>query len=194
MKPKVFYWSFVILCIIVLVGCVFLHNKFQDKADDMISIIGSIASIAGIVFAIWQIHSLKSKTEAVSKALKDARMDMSNLTIFAEINKHSQFINEIENYIRNDRFNEALITYKDLKEKLSVLSGYIKNKSDYSEEHNSLKVLVDSAGGNIKTITALVIKSDSVLITIDKETVINNLEKIKSFLDETAGTLKGRKI
>lgn len=194
MKPKVFYWSFVILCIIVLVGCVFLHNKFQDKADDMISIIGSIASIAGIVFAIWQIHSLKSKTEAVSKALKDARMDMSNLTIFAEINKHSQFINEIENYIRNDRFNEALITYKDLKEKLSVLSGYIKNKSDYSEEHNSLKVLVDSAGGDIKTITALVIKSDSVLITIDKETVINNLEKIKSFLDETAGTLKGRKI
>lgn len=194
MKPKMFYWSFVILCIIVLVGCVFLHNKFQDKADDMISIIGSIASIAGIVFAIWQIHSLKSKTEAVSKALKDARMDMSNLTIFAEINKHSQFINEIENYIRNDRFNEALITYKDLKEKLSVLSGYIKNKSDYSEEHNSLKVLVDSAGGDIKTITALVIKSDSVLITIDKETVINNLEKIKSFLDETAGTLKGRKI
>lgn len=194
MKPKVFYWSFVILCIIVLVGCVFLHNKFQDKADDMISIIGSIASIAGIVFAIWQIHSLKSKTEAVSKALKDARMDMSNLTIFAEINKHSQFINEIENYIRNDRFNEALITYKDLKEKLSVLSGYIKNKSDYSEEHNSLKVLVDSAGGDIKTITALVIKSDSVLITIDKETVIYNLEKIKSFLDETAGTLKGRKI
>lgn len=194
MRPRTFFLLLLIASIIFLFGCIFLHYKYKTDADSIISIVGSIASLGGIVFATWQIRSLKSQTDAVSKALVAAREDMANLTIFAEINKHSQYVNEIEQYTREGKFSEALITYKDLKEKLTILLGYIKNKDDYAEEYEALKHLVDSAGSDIKSINSIVINPNSLLNSLDKEVVIDNLEKIKTFLDNTSGTIKGRKI
>lgn len=194
MGTRIFYTLLILVSALILTVCIFLHVRIEDSADAIISIVGSVASLTGIIVAIWHIKSLKSQTTAVSEALSDAREDMSNLTIFAEINKHSQFINEIEQYIRDSKFCEALITYKDLKEKLTVLLGYIKNKKGYSEEYRELKYLVDSAGGDIKTINSIVINAQSTLNILDKESVVDNLERIKTFLDNTAGTLKGKKI
>lgn len=174
--------------------CLWLHIKFGSVSDAYISIIGSIASLGGIVIAVWQIRALRNKTEAVSVALQDAREEMANLTIFAEINKHSQFINEIQQYLRNGKYSEALITYKDLKEKLSVLSGYIRDKDNYRQQQEDLKQLVEVAGGDIKTINGRVSKNNMSIYAIDTTIIIDNLENIKTFLDNTAGMLKGRKI
>jgi hypothetical protein len=193
-KQGVFYLFLSIGCLLLLFLFIWLHHKSDGKADSIISIIGTVASLCGIVEALWQIHSLKSRTKAVQDALNNARDEMSNLTIFAELNKHSQFVNEIQNYVRMEQFSEALITYKDLKEKLTVLSGYIRVKVGYEDECEALRILVDTAGGDLKTLNSVVINSVVTLYSVDKEDVVNNLEKIKTFLDNTAGKLKGKKI
>ncbi len=194
MKSICFYLILAVISAALPTMCLSLHINYSKSVDSIISIVGSIASVVGIVVAIWQIHSLKNKTEAVSLALKKAREDMSNLTIFAEVNKHSQFINEIEQYVRSDRHSEALITYKDLKEKLTVLAGYIQMKDEYVEQHRELRKLMDNSGGDIKTLTSIVLAAKGMLFSVDKENVLDNLEKIKTFLDNTPGMLKGRKI
>ena len=178
------------LFIFALAGCLYLHNKCQS-ANEYISIIGSVASAAGIVVAIIQIHELGSRTGAIENAVNEAKKQMENLSIFADVNKHSQFINEIEAYIRSDKYEQALITYKELKERLNLLLGYVENRNDLSEMHSQLKKLIDTAGGDVSTLNEMVLNSRG--YTLDKLQISKNLEEIKTFLDQYSGKLKSRR-
>lgn len=175
------------LFMFVLAGCLYLHNKYQS-ANDYISIIGSVASAAGIVVAIIQIHELGSRTDAIENAVNETKTQMENLSIFADVNKHSQFINEIEAYIRSDKYEQALITYKELKERLNLLLGYVENRKDLSEMHSQLKKLIDTAGGDVSTLNEMVLYSTG--YNLDKLQISKNLEEIKTFLDQYSGKLK----
>ena len=168
-----------------------MNSEFTMNFDRWISLIGLFISIGGFLLAIIPIFKIKSRANEIAKAVKNSKDDISNLTIFAEINKHSQFINEIEIYVRDEKYSEALITCKDLKEKLNVLSGYLKRKEHYREEFIELKMIVDEIGNDIKNINSIVSKKENQECLIDKDHVINNLENIKTFLDGTIGKLKG---
>lgn len=176
--------------IAVLSLCLILHN-YNNEYDAIISIIGSVASLAGILVAIGQIHSVKSRASDIKTALDDARTQMENLNIFADINKHSQFIDEIEEYIRSGKYEQALITYKGLKDRLNQLFGYIENRGDLLEIHKQLQGLLDSAGNDVKTLHEIALRKSSFMV--DNVQLTKNLEEIKTFLERTSGKIKSRR-
>lgn len=177
--------------IAVLSLCLILHNYNNNEYDAIISIIGSVASLAGILVAIGQIHSVKSRASDIKTALDDARTQMENLNIFADINKHSQFIDEIEEYIRSGKYEQALITYKGLKDRLNQLFGYIENRGDLLEIHKQLQGLLDSAGNDVKTLHEIALRKSSFMV--DNVQLTKNLEEIKTFLERTSGKIKSRR-
>lgn len=176
--------------IAVLSLCLILHN-YNNEYDAIISIIGSVASLSGILVAIGQIHSVKSRASDIKTALDDARTQMENLNIFADINKHSQFIDEIEEYIRSGKYEQALITYKGLKDRLNQLFGYIENRGDLLEIHKQLQGLLDSAGNDVKTLHEIALRKSSFMV--DNVQLTKNLEEIKTFLERTSGKIKSRR-
>lgn len=176
--------------VVVLAGCLYLHTKCQE-ANSYISICSSVASLAGIVIAIIQICELGSRTKAIEEAVSHLKMQMENCVIFADVNKYSQLINEIEAYIRNNKFEQALITYKDLKDRLNLMLGYVVNRKDLFEMHSRLRKLVDTAGGDVATLHEMVLYSGA--YSLDLIQISKNLEEIKTFLDQSSGKLRSRR-
>lgn len=177
--------------VVALAACLILHYTDDKKYDSIVSIVGSVASLAGIVVAIGQILSVKSKTESINKALDKTMTQMENLTIFADINKHSQYVNEVEEYIRSRKYEQALITYKDLKDRLNQLYGYVGNRDDLKDIHNQLQKLIDNAGNDVKTLHETALRNSSYMI--DGVRMVGNLEEIKTFLEQTSGEIKSRR-
>lgn len=179
-----------VIFIILLIGCIVFH-KIDPCYDIFISIFGTIASFGGILIAIGQIISVKSKTEVVNNAVEKARTQIENLNIFVDMSKHSQFINEIQEYVRSGKYEVALITYKELKDRLNLLLGYIENRKDLKDLHNQLKRIVETASNDVKTLQAKVV--GETVFMMEDIIVIKNLENTKTFLDQTSGKLKSRR-
>lgn len=187
---RIWSWVFGILgFVMVLAFCLILHNC-NTKYDAIISIFGSVASLAGILVAIGQIHSVKSRASKIKTELDAARTQMENLNIFADINKHSQFIDEIEEYIRSGKYEQALITYKGLKDRLNQLFGYIENREDLVVVYKQLQGLLDTAGNDVKTLHEITLRKRSFIV--DDVQMTKNLEEIKTFLERTSGEIKSR--
>ena len=186
-------WSwgiFAVACLCVLFLCLYFYSQDNELAN-VISIIGSVASLAGIIVAIYQVWELKSRTKAVEDALESAKEKMAELTIFSDINIHSQYIKEVQTHIRTSHHGEALITYRELKEKLCKLLGYIEGRPELTKQCGDLKKLVGSAGCDIKNLNRLMMNPNSYA---DCERMVENLEDIKTLLDKTIGELSREKL
>lgn len=192
-KPKrIMNWVLGILgFVIVLAVCLILHKVDSQKYDAIVSIVGSVASLAGILVAVGQIHSVKSRTEEINDTLDKTMTRIEDLNIFADINKHSQFVNEVEEYIRSGKYEQALITYKDLKDRLNQLYGYVGNRDDLKSIHDKLQKLIDTAGNDVKNLNEIVLRNRSFII--DNVQMTSNLEDVKTFMEQTSGTIKSRR-
>lgn len=177
--------------IIVLAVCLILHNVDSCKYDGIVSIVGSVASFAGILVAVGQIHSVKSRAEEINNNLDKTMTQIEDLNIFADINKHSQFVNEVEEYIRSGKYEQALITYKELKDRLNQLYGYVGNRDDLKSIHEKLQKLIDTAGNDVKNLNEIVLRNRSFMI--DNVQMTSNLEDLKTFMEQTSGTIKSRR-
>lgn len=187
---KKYYWGInIIFFIILLLLCLYLLQKY-NSSDRYISVIGSLASLFGILVAIGQILSVRSKTDLVESAVEKTRTQIENLSIFTDFNKQSQFINEIQVYIIHKNYDMALHTYKDLKERLNLMLGYIENRKDLEDFNNQLRRIVDSAGDDVKNLQKVVVGDSQ--IEIDTSLILNNLENTKTFLDKSSGSLKSK--
>lgn len=185
-------WAFGILgFVIVLGGCLYLHKIDSGKYDAIVSIVGSVASFAGILVAVGQLHSVKSRTKEINDTLGKTMTRVEDLNIFADINKHSQFVNEIEEYIRSGKYEQALITYKDLKDRLNQLYGYVGNRDDLKSIHEKLQKIIDTAGNDVKNLNEIVLRNRSFMI--DNVQMTSNLEDVKTFMEQASGTIKSRR-
>lgn len=188
---QIFGWcSFFLVWIGVLCLCIYISSQNENYAK-MISIGGSVASLAGITVAVYQVWELQSRTKAVESALNDAKEKMTELTIFSDVNTHSQFIKEVQTHIRTNHHGEALITYKELKEKLCKLLGYIEGCPEFTDQYGILKKLVGNAGSDINNLNRLIMNSNSYA---DCEKMVENLEDIKTLLDNMIGKLSRGKL
>ena len=190
-KDAIFHrwgWTvFTLFFIGLLVFCLII-NTTDNRSADIIAIVGSVASIAGILVAIYQVWLLSTRTAAVESALNAAKERLAGITIFSDINSHSQFIREIQVYIRSSKHEEALVTYKDLKERLCKLLGYIEGRDELKDQYKTLKMLVGDAGNDVNNLNKIVMKTSSSPF-MDTVRMVDNLENIKTLLDTTSGKL-----
>jgi len=192
-KARKWGWTiFALVFIGLLVFCLII-NTIDAHSANIISIIGSVASLAGILVAIYQVWQLSTRTAAVESALNTAKERLAGITIFSDINSHSQFIREIQVYIRSNKHEEALVTYKDLKERLCKLLGYIEGRDELKDQYETLKMLVGDAGNDVNNLNKIVMKTSSSPF-MDTVKMVDNLENIKTLLDTTSGKLSREKL
>lgn len=179
------FFSFV--CVLCMGLCLWLSFRYENLVN-IISIVGSIASLAGIMVAIYQVWELKSRTKAIEASLNYAKEKLADITIFSDINTHSQIIKEIQVYIRSQKHEAALLTYRDFKEKLCKLLGYIEERAEMVDLYEELRRMVGNAGLDVNNLNRLVMQTSEKLF-IDEAKMVENLEEIKTFLDKTSGKL-----
>ena len=156
-----------------------------------ISIIGSFASIVGLIIAYFQIISIKKTTEETKIKVDNSLRKMNEVLMVSELSKSVQVLREIQSYLSEKRIDFAQMRMKDLKPALIQVKYNKKLQGLVSE--NNFNDLIQDFGLNLETINAHVAGSKkgfsihvidknmenlaTTLIHFEKE-IINNHGKI----------------
>ena len=80
-----------------------------------ISIIGSLASVIGIIITYRQVLDTRQATQATNKAVMDAMKDVQRTLTIVEVAHHLAIISQIQTAIIDNKFELALKIMRDLR-------------------------------------------------------------------------------
>lgn len=79
-----------------------------------INIAGSIASLFGVPFAIWQIHKVKRAADAAREAANQTQKTISKNLLLADVNTCIKNLGEIQLFVQVERYESAQLRATDL--------------------------------------------------------------------------------
>ena len=175
---------FLAIFIVLIVISLLLHKIYSEFCD-YFSIIGSIASVFGIIYTLYEIFNLKSTAEAINVAIENNTDSLSQYTTFKDINVLSTIIDEIEVYAREKKIEPTLIKLKYLKDEIAILKEFLE-KSDpnlqpikiSSTQFSKLNMFITQLSGILNP------------TEVNWSELIEILEKIKDQLNKAVGAMK----
>lgn len=179
-----FAWTIFIIGLVVI-SAVFYIMDSEKKILDYIAYFGTYLSIFGLIITFSQILSVKEISEETAKKIEESMLKTFKLLSVAEISRSIQLIQEIQNYLRYDRLEAALIRMKDLKNSIIQL----KQNENFSSVLNNQKYKSHLTNLSIETINVNQHISGT-KIGINKNKIIGSLEEFENFLVEIEGKLK----
>lgn len=175
--------------IFLALGIVTYFYKDKENIINYISVLGSYASLLGILIAYKQIKSVKEISKITKQSVEDNVAEVNQYLSYSEISKTIQVVSEIENYIQVSRCESALIRMKDLKLALIEISS---NFRVVKEESNlpMLKKNITVLGLDINNIYAYITEG----VEVDFKVINQNLENIATVLAQLQSELKFRRL
>ena len=125
MSIKVVFIHIIIVFILSLAVVYFIHDDFPAGVADYISGIGSVASIYGIIFTLWQLHLVKKKTEEYQTQVKTEVNNAQNkikrgLTI-SIVDNAINYLSEAIGYVQRDQYELLKMRMEDCENVLSEI-------------------------------------------------------------------------
>ena len=175
---------FLAIFIVSIVISLLLHKKYSGFCD-YLSIIGSIASVLGIIYTLYEIFKIKSTAEAINVAIDNNTNSLSQYTTFKDINVLSTIIDEIEAYARQNKIEPTLIKLKYLKDEIGILKEFLE-KSD----SNLQPIKISST--QMSKLNMFITQLSGILnpTEVNWSELIEILEKIKDQLNKAVGAMK----
>lgn len=142
-----------------------------------ISIIGSFASIVGLVIAYFQILAIKKVAEQTNLKVEESIKRMNEVLIISELSKSVQMLREIQGYINDGKLNLVQMRMKDLKP-LLIQVKYNQKLKDIILT-TSYKTLLQDFGLNLENINSHIIEKSK---KVDVNIVDKNIEALSTTL------------
>lgn len=178
----------IFLLIIGVLGAIIVLLVIPKESQTILnytSVIGTFASVFGLLIAYLQILALKNTSKSIESAVDNSIYRLNTLLSVSELAKSKKLIEEIQIMLQHDSFEAALIRLKDLKElliqtKYNVDLQKLTNAKEY-------KYIIINTGIDINTISDFIFK---VKDKISKIEIINNLEVTRTKIIEFENELK----
>lgn len=150
-----------------------------------LGLLGSIASLTGLPFAIWQIYKTRRIAEAARNASLKTQAAISRNLLLSDISICTRNIEEIKSFTRNEKYESALIRITDLVSQLIQLRETLEssNQPHQIEFEERLSQLVIVRVNFEKKLT-----KDSVKINVVQ--VNSQLSEISDELNKLIGKAK----
>lgn len=150
-----------------------------------LSLSGSIASIVGILFAIYQILKIKSNSELTKIAIEDTRHDIERILSIADLTKSNEAIKLIQDSIAMAKYEIALLRLQELKLMIIEFKEIpLLNVGDFKHR---ISDLIIKLGVDVISLHNCVIATDN---RFRPEIVLEHLEATSEMLTEIKSKLK----
>lgn len=182
--------SFVVLLValIISIGLSLYFLWGISCYESLLSIIGSIASVLGIAYTIYELHNVKTQTERIKNAIKK-RLDEVNFRLtYADINHYIDECSVISRFISENKYDAALIKMEILHKSLIEING---NKLVSIDEFHGdqMKKLTKHIGIDIYNIHT---DTQNQYHSLDKGMILKHLMDIDVYLKELSSQLKNQ--
>lgn len=154
----------------------FLPND-EKTYINIVSIIGFIFSILGLLIAFFQIASVKQIAEDTHEEVTKHIILNNKLLMISDLSSKAAMVNEIQSYLRDNKIEICILRMKDLKISLNS----IKNQEQYStlfakKKFNDVFLTFNIDLNNIHDLYL------NEKYKIDKPLIIKNLEELSTLL------------
>lgn len=178
----------IFITIIVLLICIIICFKLDNSLKNIVNyftITGTTLSVLGLYFTYMQILSIKSSNEAAVNAVNQSINRINQILNVSDISKSIQNITEIQNYLKNEQFDLALLRMKDIKI-LIISVKYITALKDFTTgiEYSNLLQDFQIDLNNINNFLQNMAKKPNL------KTINLNLENLSTKLSEFENHLK----
>lgn len=149
---------------------------------DILSSLGSIASVVGIAITLYQVIKVKSVTKATQIEVKKRMDDVEQFFIYAEIEKSETFSALILSYISRKEYEAAILKIEEIKK---ILFN-IKNKNLQNVDDIEIQKCIQNLSIDINSIRAKKMTGTN----FDIEIIIYNLGNVNGILQNISTKLK----
>lgn len=157
----------------------------NDYLITYLSLSGSIASIVGILFAIYQILKIKSNAEITRISVEETRNDIERILSIADLAKSNETIKLIQDSIAREKYEIALLRLQELK--LMIIEFKEIPLLDVDDFKSKMSDLIIKLGIDIISLHNCVISNDN---RFRPEIVLEHLETTSEILTEIKSKLK----
>jgi hypothetical protein len=113
-----------LVSVITMVWVLWVLKPTDRTLVNYVSIIGSIASTAGLFLAYIQILAIKEETQKTRARLDDSIHQVQRVLLSADLDRSVKVIQEAQNYLNQEKLEIAYVRMKDLR---SILLNFRKN-------------------------------------------------------------------
>lgn len=166
----------------------FIFYFFPEKQKSLmnyISYFGTYTSIFGIMITYTQILSVKEISEDTKLKVENSLQKTFKILTISELSKSIKLVQEIQNYLLNNKLESAIIRLKDLKNTLIQLKH--NNNLDEYTKSSLYSTYLTNISINTNNLNQHIIGSKTG-VNINK--IVSNLEDIENHLGEIEGHLK----
>lgn len=94
-----------------------------------LGLFGSLASLIGLPIAIWQIVKTRRAAEAAKDASLETQKEISRNLLISDVSTCMRNLEEIKSYVRDEKYEFALIRVTDLISQLIQIRELLENSS-----------------------------------------------------------------
>lgn len=180
-------WSYVaggagvVSCVAIFVY-LFTSNK---GLLEVVSGVGSTASMFGLIVAILQIIRVRTASEAARKASEDARSQMYNFISVSDVSRAAGILNEVQRLLRDKKFEAAEIRLTDLRKSLVQFGSH--DKMAEMDEYDKYVNICEEIDIEIINLNKRIIDSSK---SYNSMKLIEKLETIDRIISEFENKLK----
>lgn len=155
---------------------------------NIISFIGSIASVVGIYLTYRQVKDTRQIAETTKHAVANAMKDVQRTLTIVEVANHLAIIEQIQNAIRYNKFELALKIMRDLRTSIIQIreAPLLLDTSHYITLSNLIQQLVNDINNVHETLN----KPEK----LNKEIVIKHFDDLSTQLAEIQAKFKHKTI
>jgi len=170
-------WSIAVF-IAIAIGTIFIAPKINAVLLNSASIIGSVASVIGLIHVWLQVTKAISISNASKNAAENARDKVMAFISIVDLTKLLKTIQETQKYNRHKEFSLSHLRMQELREGLQIIRSNPKYSSVISDKKMS---------GMISMMSTDICSLDKQLVSkgeqIDISILNNNLDSILKELD-----------
>ena len=171
---------------IIVCGGISVRLQQQGKSlYDIISSVGSIASLFGLAIAIVQISSLKRISAETRKAVQDTKAELVQSISISDISKAIKIIEQVQMYAGHKHYESAHLRMQDLRVLLIQFQGNTQLVK-VADENDFQSLLTDLSIHILNMYEAVYLQGKEIEIS----TVNKTLESITAVLVSLENALK----
>ncbi len=181
----------IITILIFIIGFLVLYYYYNSldiefhNSLNLISISGSYLSLFGIIMSFIQIYDLKTINDKTQREVNQSLTKINNILSVSELSKSLKIIDEVQNSLRANKNELALIRMKDLKY-IIIQIKHNKELEKYTNNEDYSNLLVDLSI-DISNLSDNILKPQK---SINITKVNSNLENISTKFSELENKLK----
>lgn len=176
---------------VIILGIIWTICSKEDKdIDYYFTMIGTFASVYGIVCTFISVLQMQSVTEATKKAVMDNNDIFNKLNSVSKTAEGERLGENIKSYLRSKNYDVAVIKMEEYIKLLIVIKTLILESQDFVDNLDQLKKQIPIIASEISNINKQIESKDN---EYDILPVINNIDENIRTLVEIGSKFNKRK-